>query len=108
MDIGDMSPLLKLKTFPQLQKLYIYDNNITDISFLEGHQNIYDLCLSDNPIENPEVIATMPNVSALMIDACGIDDEELKSLADLTRMDYFNINNRINILDDIYISVLKK
>ncbi len=96
---NNLSSLQNLQNLSQLQQLYLDDNCIEDISFLQESTQLECLSVNNNSIVSIEALGEMSQLRILYLDNNQIS--ELKAIANLTKLERLSANgNQITQIDD--------
>ena len=94
---NQISDLSALSGLTNLQTLWLYDNYISDLTALSGLTNLQTLRLSTNQISNLTPLAGLTNLQTLYLDTNQISD--LTPLAGLTNLQWLDLSgNQISDL----------
>jgi len=87
-NITDVSPLAELT---ELRYLNVERNNIQDISSLSGLVNLINFAVSANPISDISILANMPDLEGVSLSGCPVDS--ISVISNFTNIDFLNISN---------------
>ena len=96
----NITDLTGLEYATDLQVLYLYSNNISDISVLANLINLTELNLSKNNISNISALSNLTNLTELNLEINNITD--ISALSNLTKLTYLYLyNNNISNIDSL-------